>query len=102
MTEYRIVCTEQEPCNADTSRAHIVAVGTGNEADSANQRWLLSEVVAALNTGDRFYTIGTSTGKRAEVETYNCGNCKTTHIRSNPDSTTDNNLDELRICSWTS
>jgi len=98
MESYRIVCTEQE--TEPTTHAHIVAVGTGANPDSAKKRWTLNEVLAAMDGGDTFYTKGESSGKVARVEKYVCGSCRRTHIRSAPDAVADNNLDSLRRCSW--
>jgi hypothetical protein len=102
MASYRIVCTEQEPVTQPTTHAHIVAVGTGNDPDTANRRWTLKEVLAAMGLGDTFYTQGKTSGKIARVVKYTCGLCGRTHIRSSPDAVQDNNLDSLRRCSWKS
>ena len=98
---YRIVCTEQEPINYPTTHAHIVAVGTGTNPDQAETRWTLSEVLAAMDRGESFYTQGVQSGKVATVVKYQCSRCQGTHIRSAPDAVYDNNLDSLRRCRWT-
>ncbi len=98
MASYRIVCTEQEPVSEPTSHAHIVAVGTGDDPDRAKQRWTLAEVLKAMTGGDNFYTLGPSSGKRAEVMKVACEVCGRTIIRSAADRVTDNNLDSLRRC----
>jgi hypothetical protein len=100
MSDYRIVCTEQEPFYQPTTHAHIVAVGTGTNPDKADQRWKLDEVLAAMDRGDRFYTVSPSTGKTALVEKYACLKCSRTFIRSTPDAIYDNNLDSLRRCNF--
>jgi hypothetical protein len=97
---YRIVCTEQEPATNPPSHAHIVAVGVGNDPNGAEQRLLLSSVLMMMDRGDIFYTKGTTSGKVAKVEKYWCSSCEKYHIRSSPDATTDNNLDNLRYCHW--
>src|SRR5258708_3292223 len=102
MSRYRIVCTEQEPVSEPTTHAHIVRVGTGTDPDKADKRWTLSEVLAAMDRGDSFYTQGEETGKVAETEKYICTQCSKTWIRSTPDAVKDNNLDSLRRCRWTS
>jgi hypothetical protein len=101
---YRIVCTEQEPVYRPTSHAHIVAVGTGTDPDHADDRWTREQVVYAIDVqGKSFYTVGRYTGKVAYVETIACPDrCGTRIVRSKPDVTTDNNLDSLRRCNWTS
>lgn len=98
MTDYRIVCTEQQPCGSNAHRAHIVAVGVGSDPDQANERLTLEEVIRKMPLGDRFYTVGQRSGKRANVETFKCAYCSKTHIKSTADAVTDNNLDELRFC----
>lgn len=100
MSDYRIVCTEQEPASNPPTHAHIVAVGVGNDPDKASNRFTLAEVLRCLSNGDRFFTKGPRTGKVAFVEKYQCSHCRTQHIRSKPDATTDNNLDSLRYCRW--
>jgi hypothetical protein len=79
-------------------RAHIVAVGTGSSASSSDKYWLLSEVLAAMDAGDEFYTFGETSRKTASVDKYVCPWCTQTHIRSTPDAVEDNNLDNLPSC----
>lgn len=98
--DYRIVCTEQEPAQNPPRHAHIVAVGTGSNPNQADQRLTLSQVIQKMDNGDRFYTKGLQSGKTAWVEKYWCSHCRKYHIRSSPDATTDNNLDNLRYCNW--
>lgn len=97
---YRIVCTVQEPASAPPSHQHIVAVGTGDDPNKAENRWSLDEVLAAMKKGDTFYTKGINSGKTAEVEKYECSRCQRTYIRSTPDAVPDNNLDNLRRCNF--
>lgn len=98
MTSYRIVCTQQEPSDQPTTHAHIVAVGTGTAPDSYDRKWTLSEVLQAISRGDTFYTMGRTSGRRAQVEAYTCTLCHRTHIRSAADRVEDNNLDNLSRC----
>jgi len=100
MAQYRIVCTNQEPVNYPHSHAHIVAVGTGNDPNKADQKWSLDQVLAAMDRGDKFYTRGERSERVAGVEKYNCTYCRRTYIRSTPDAVQDNNLDNLRRCNW--
>ncbi len=102
MATYRIVCTEKETVYVPTAHTHIVAVGTGSDPNSAEQRWTLQEVIDAMDRGDEFYTQGQQSGKVARVEKYNCHLCRRTYIRSMPDAVHDNNLDSLRQCAWKS
>lgn len=96
MARYRIVCTTQLPAQLPNDRAHIVAVGTG--ASSSDKYWLLSDVLAAMDAGDEFYTFGETSRKTASVDKYVCPWCTQTHIRSSPDAVKDNNLDNLPSC----
>lgn len=100
MARYRIVCTQQEPCGVENGRAHIVNVGTGSDPDKADTKWTLTEVLAAMDKGDAFYTKSESTDVEAKVEKYDCDQCKHPYIRSHKDRVKDNNLDNLRTCNW--
>ena len=103
MTSYRIVCTTQAPTNVPPSHQHIVEVGTGTDPSVASKRWPLDKVLAAMDAGDTFHTLGVTSGKRAAVEKYVCSSCRRTYIRSAADRVADNNLDNLRPCrSWNS
>jgi hypothetical protein len=99
MAKYRIICTTQEPATLPNDRAHIVAVGTGTSASKYDRYWTLSEVLAAMEDDDKFYTFGETSRKTADVEKYKCPFCSRTHIRSSPDAVKDNNLDNLPRCS---
>jgi len=98
MATYRIICTTQEPPQLPNDRAHIVAVGTGTSASNYDRYWQLNEVLAAMDRGDAFYTLGETSRKTASVEKYKCPWCLQTHIRSSPDAVKDNNLDNLPGC----
>jgi len=100
MARYRIVCTTQVPASKPPAHQHIVEVGTGTDPAKANKRWSLAEVIAAMRRSDTFYTQGVNSGKVAEVDPYTCPYCSVTHIRSRADAVPDNNLDNLRRCSW--
>ena len=98
MARYRITCTTQQPSQLPNDRAHIVAVGTGTSASTYDKYWSLSEVLTAIDDGDKFYTLGEVSGKEASVDKYKCPWCSQTHIRSSADAVTDNNLDNLPNC----
>ena len=98
---YRIVCTNKA-AGEYTAHTHIVAVGTGTDPAKADTRWTLDEVLAAMSKGSVFYTEGVNSGKIAYVEPFHCSLCKRTYIRTKADHVTDNNLDNLRSCSWSS
>jgi hypothetical protein len=90
----QIVCTEQTGCSQS---GHIVAVGVGDDSTSASSRWTVHEVWRGIDAGDVFYTY--ADGKVALVHKYRCA-CGVDSLRSAPDSTTANNLDNLRLCRW--
>ncbi len=97
MSAYQIVCVETEH-----PHRHITHVGTGADRAVADTRWTVTEVRRALANGDRFYTVSPSTGKTADVRADDCrySGCTVKTIRSAADAVTDNNLDNLRVCSW--
>lgn len=97
MAEYRIVCVETEH-----PHRHITHVGTGSDPNAANYRWTVTQVRNAIFNGDRFYTVSPSTGTTADVRRDDCriNGCIVKTIRSTADAVTDNNLDNLRVCSW--
>ena len=99
MADYQIVCAER----LSPHHGHITHVGTGydNEAD---QRWTTEAVRQALEDGDSFYTVSSSTDHVADVEAYDANVSGTTieTIRSSPDAIWDNNLDNLRACRFVS
>ena len=99
MSTHRIVCVEtQHP------HRHITHVGTGTDQASANERWTVQQVRDSIRAGNRFYTASPSTGRTADVEPYDywTGTYFIYTIRSSPDAVSDNNLDNLRVCSWRS
>ena len=92
MTAYQVVCVETEEPHEG-----ILAVGTSEDGGTrATARWSVAKVRAAIKKGHRFYTVSPSTGDEADVELYGDG------IRTDPDAVTDNNLDNLRACKWSS
>ncbi len=97
MATHRIVCVEREH-----PHRHINAVGTGNDPQSADGRLTVGQVRSAIINGDRFYTYSPSTGWTADVEPYDAWTPSgwVLTIRSTPDAVTDNNLDNMRGCSW--
>lgn len=100
MAQHRIVCTTQEPAGYPPEHAHIVAVGIGTDANQAQNRMTLQEVLLAIDRGEVFYTVGPQSGKVALVQKAACPHCYRPIIRSAPDAVRDNNLDSLRYCRW--
>lgn len=91
MSRYQIVCTDQPNC-------HIVSVGVGTDPDAANEKMTVQEVWRKLDAGHFFYT-SDSYGNVAAVRKYDCP-CGRGSLRSAPDATKANNLDNLRLCRW--
>ena len=99
MSRYRIVCVESKYFEKG-KHDHLTRIGTGTESDSATRRWTVDEVRTAIDNGDTFYTKSPSTGREAGVEKFTCTVCDFKTIRSAADRIQDNNLDNLRTCSW--
>lgn len=97
MATYRIVCVETEH-----PHRHITHVGVGDDPASASERLTVTDVRRAIANGHRFITISPSTGKTADVRADDCHmpSCTVKTIRSTSDAVSDNNLDNLRACSW--
>jgi hypothetical protein len=97
MATFRIVCVETL-----YPHRHITHVGTGSDPAAADSRWTVLEVRESIRAGNRFYTYSPSTGRTADVEPYDywTGSYWINTIRSSPDAVADNNLDNLRVCSW--
>lgn len=102
MARYRIVCIEKHPTHKDRYH-HIIAVGTGNDADKATQRWTVDDVIAALDSGDTFY-VKDGRGNVAEVVAKRCPVQGHTHriIITVADNKETDNLLNLRDCKWQS
>jgi hypothetical protein len=99
MSTKRIVCTEQSNPSA-TGHGHILAVGIGNDPDAATTREEVATVRRNIAFGtDTYHTQGKTSGKIAYVELWDCS-CGIKTIRSQSDAVADNNLDNLRLCSW--
>jgi hypothetical protein len=99
MAHHRITCTIQAPFNQPRSHAHIVRVGTESNA-GCDRIWLVHEVYAAMDQGERFYTYSPSANKVAWVRKYQCvhADCQFNTLRSDPNAVPDNNLDNLPTC----
>jgi hypothetical protein len=91
---FRVVCASKQHAHR-----HIMSVGTGTDDNAASLVWTVAQVRRKLGAGNRFYTTD-SRGRDADVERWTCNidNCTYETIRTNPDQTTDNNLDQIRDC----
>ena len=94
MSDFRIVCTKQEP--PSPQHGHIVQVGTGPTAQMYDQLWTVDGVYAAMDQGHRFFTYGERSKQWARVEKFSC--CGRRTLRSAADATGENNLDKLAVC----
>lgn len=87
-----------KPVGHPHTDAHIVNVGTGSDANKADKKWTLDEVLHAMDQGHTFITKCDQSGKNyIGGEVYSP--CWRTYIRSTPDRV-DNSLDSLRRCNW--
>lgn len=99
MSQYQITCTNQEPRTAPTCIAHIVQVGAKlANANQAPVLWTVTQVYAAMDRGDTFWTFSPSAQKWAQVHKHRCA-CGRATLRSAADAVRDNNLDNLPRCS---
>jgi hypothetical protein len=101
MASYRIVCVDHKK---PITHEHIVSVGLssdGKATDASGAPQSVADVRAAIRAGNRYYTIGLSSGRTADVEPFDCA-CGYKTIRSKADAVPDNNLDGgIRECNWT-
>jgi hypothetical protein len=102
MSDFRIVCTDQEPVYLPANHAHIVAVGIDLDGDGyADKKLTKLQVMNDIdNKINRYYSTDTSGREIAFVEVVPCFRCHVRIIKSRPDATTRNNLDSLRRCNW--
>ena len=96
MGNYQIVCVDKDRCD---THEHIVSVGTGVR-DQAAAKWTVAEMRAGAESGTpHFFTVSPTSGRAAEVEPWVCS-CGVATIRSQAPDNADNNLDNIRGCSW--
>jgi hypothetical protein len=87
IADYRIICVFHG------ANGHVQAVGyseSGNEV-MYDDVWTIEQARHALERGHRLYTVSPSTGAEAEIEPVG------DTIRTKPDQSTDNTLDDLPI-----
>lgn len=97
MALYQVVCTTQAPSASGSPHSHITHLGFGN----GSHRITVPQAIAQLRspTGDRYYTISPTTGRRADVKEDDCEVCgQHACVRTNADGIRDNNLKALRSC----
>lgn len=88
MADYRIVCVNHAP------EGHIESVGYTqyDTSEGYDAIWTVEEARYAIEQGHHLYTVSPTSGERADIEPYE------DTLRTNPDQTTDNNLDDLPGC----
>ena len=88
IAEYRIICVVRR---AD---GNLRAVGYSENGNGVmyDDLWTVAQAKQALEQGHRLYTVSPSTGDQAELEVSSEG------IRTKPEQTTDNTLDDLPPC----
>ena len=93
MGSYRVDATDKESISAGGEHRHIVSL-------CLEDGRRISQAVAIRNTrlhAETYYTL--RQGQRAEVEVSSqCPRCYSEYLRTNRDSTTQNNLLELPDC----
>jgi Protein of unknown function (DUF3892) len=96
MAEYLIRCV-----NVQRPHQHITSADVqelSGDSYQSTKTFLVSTIRSKLAQGDRFNTYSPSTDRMADVHSDTChiAGCEVQTIRSNPDASTDNNLDNLR------
>jgi hypothetical protein len=89
MADYRIVCTIHGQVNG---HKHITQVGTGTDPNQSSKLWTVPQVLADV---DNFYT--QSGSETARISGYHC-ECGYETLRTHPDDTVKDNLDDMREC----
>ncbi len=95
---WRIVCVKRKTTLRPRAHVHIVGVGTGESSTWADIRWTLSQALAALKDGDRFYILDEDSGQQMEVTKTTCPVCNKA-ILSEPDAGSAR-LEDLRECKY--
>lgn len=99
MATHQVVCVNYSP-SADGTHYHITDLGVGSAA-GWTQRVTVPQAITQLRLpgGDRYYTISSSTGVRAEVVEGECERCgMKPYVRTTADGILDNNLSKLKYC----
>jgi Protein of unknown function (DUF3892) len=99
MAQYQVVCVNHVE-SADRSHRHIATLGLG-DSSGWHQRISVAQALTQLRSpvGDRYYTLSTSTNRRAQVIEGACEVCgQTPYVRTTADGIKDNNLSRLSSC----
>ena len=90
---YRIISVERQPVGQLESHVHVVRIETADDAGA--RQWTISQVLAAMDEGDVFYTQDKTTGRIAGVSAYRCTQCHQACLRSDSSAVPGNDLDGL-------
>ena len=99
MAAFQVTCVNVA-ASADRSHNHITHLGIRNSG-GFRRRIAVAEAVNQLRSqfGDRYYTVSTSTGRRADVVVGGCEVCgQRPYVRTTADGIYDNNLVSLPNC----
>jgi hypothetical protein len=93
MATYQITCADRLD-----EHEHITHVGVNGQHGT----WTVDYVRRLIARGSNFFTMSPSTHQRADVSPFDADHVGRTveTIRSAPDAIADNNLDNLRACSY--
>jgi hypothetical protein len=96
-TTIRIDCV-----NKAMEHSYVLSVGTKTKdgQTTTTTEFTVGEVYAAIDKGDIFYTVSSSTNAIALVHKYTCKekDCNVAILKSAADAVTDNNLDNISSC----
>jgi hypothetical protein len=90
--DHRIICAI---IGQPTEHRHIVGLGVRGPAEELTANWTIADVIAAMGSGDRFYTY--VAGDAELVEDYVC-RCGYRTVRSLPGCALAYSLDRVREC----
>lgn len=80
MEAHQVVRIERQPCTAEPTTSHVVAVATGN-ATIYNRVWSADEVTAAIEQGVSFYTQPADGDGNYPVHCVRCQQCGAAAIK---------------------
>jgi hypothetical protein len=98
MNNWRIVCVKKGLVMGPPAHVHVIGVGTGEQANWADLRWELDQVLEAMTDGEHFFIESAITGRCIPVKVYTCSDCHTLQLRSTSASEPEVELDQLREC----
>lgn len=78
---HQVIGTRQEPPGLGPNHARIVGLCTAEGPDDCRY-WTLDALLAALDAGERFYTVDPASGAKANVHSAQCTTCGRRTVRS--------------------